>query len=267
MAFQPQATRDLLLHKRPLNHVLTWHTCTGLAKAPVIENVGEVFQHGGRTTQHKTVFLNVRFWQPQIAEYLAGQHQVRQTTVVTIGFTGNGRIIKKSFTDHFAEVLMLGQLLLDVILIRQFGLEADTVGKDYLVEALVNIRILDDTHKGGEAGSRRQQPQTLARQQVVRHQCSGGFAAHKDLITGLDLLQLGGQRAIGDLDTEKLQLILIVGAGDGVSTQQRAAVRLLQANHGEMAILKAEAGVAAGLEAEQGLIPVMDFEHRFLIQI
>lgn len=49
-------------------------------------------------------------------------------------------------------------------------------------------------------------------------------------------------------------MLFVVGAHDAVGAQQRFAVFLAQANHGEVAVRKARAYVTRGGEAEQAMV-------------
>ena len=51
----------------------------------------------------------------------------------------------------------------------------------------------------------------------------------------------------------------MVGAGDAVGAHQRLALDF-QTQHHEMAVVKAQAGIAGGLEREQRVVPVADAE-------
>ena len=62
--------------------------------------------------------------------------------------------------------------------------------------------------------------QILAGQQIVDQQRARGASAHDDGVTHLDVLQLGSQRASGNLDGQELQTLFVIGAGDGVGAQQ-----------------------------------------------
>ena len=84
------------------------------------------------------------------------------------------------------------------------------------------------------------------------HNDFGSYLAH------LDVLQLGRERAVGHLDAQKLQMLFVVGAGNAVGAQQRLAVLLAQANHGEMTVGKAQRLVTRGGEAEQAVGPMVD---------
>jgi hypothetical protein len=52
----------------------------------------------------------------------------------------------------------------------------------------------------------------------------------------------------------------VIGARHAVGAQQRAPINL-EADHGKLAVLEAEAGIACGPEAEQRVGPVLDGKH------
>ena len=85
----------------------------------------------------------------------------------------------------------------------------------------------------------------LARLQVAQHQRSGRLPADDDRVSGLEMLQARGQRAVRHLDAEEFQVFVVVGAGDAVGARQRLAVDL-EADHHELAVVKAQTGVARG---------------------
>ena len=72
-----------------------------------------------------------------------------------------------------------------------------------------------------------------------------------------DLLQPRGQRPVRDLDAEEFEFVLVIGARHAVGAQQRPALDL-EADHRELAVLEAEAGIAGGGEAEKRIGPVPD---------
>jgi hypothetical protein len=69
----------------------------------------------------------------------------------------------------------------------------------------------------------------------------------------------------GHLDAQELQRLLVVGADDGIGAQQRLAVHP-QADHGEVAVGKAQALAARGGEGKQAIGPVVDGEHFFVVE-
>jgi hypothetical protein len=125
------------------------------------------------------------------------------------------------------------------------------------LEPLVNVGVLDQARERRETRPGRQQQQPRAREQVVGDQRAGRLAAHQNGIAFPDFLQPRGQRSVGDLDREKLQFFLVIGARHAVGAQQGAAVDL-EADHRELAVLEAKAGIAGGGEAEKRIGPVPD---------
>ncbi|MGY4316594.1 hypothetical protein ACVWW1_005921 [Bradyrhizobium sp. JR3.5] len=83
------------------------------------------------------------------------------------------------------------------------------------------------------------------------------LAADQDGVALADLLQLGGERAVLHLDREELELFLVIGARHRIGAQQRPAIDL-EADHGKLAILEAETGIAGGSEAEKRVGPVLN---------
>jgi hypothetical protein len=127
----------------------------------------------------------------------------------------------------------------------------------HLFETLVSLGVLDQADERREAGTGGQQVEVLARSQVAQHQRAGRLAADDDLVTDRQVLQLRGQRAVGHLDAEEFEVFVVIGAGDAVGAGQRTAL-LRQADHHELTIDEAQAGIAGGAKAEQGIVPVMN---------
>ena len=63
------------------------------------------------------------------------------------------------------------------------------MGHDDFIKSLIDFRVLDDADKRCQTGARADQPEILARQQVVHYQGTGGLAADHDLVTNLNFLQ------------------------------------------------------------------------------
>src|SRR5690348_9943277 len=151
---------------------------------------------------------------------------------------------------------MVAQALDAMLEHGRFARPAHAVHEDHLLEALVNLRILDEGHEGRGPGTGRQHVQPLARLQVVQHQRTGGLAADQDFIALADVLQAGGEGAVRHLDAQELQVLFVIGAGYAVGAQERAAVDV-QADHDELAVLEAQARVPRGRESELRIGPVL----------
>ena len=95
----------------------------------------------------------------------------------------------------------------------------------------------------------------------MEQQGPSGLAVDKDRVARLDVLEPAGQGAIGHLDRQEFQLLIIGSADHAIGAQQRTTVHF-QAHHSELAAVEAESGVAGGLQGEQVFGPVMDFENR-----
>ena len=84
-------------------------------------------------------------------------------------------------------------------------------------------------------------------------------------VARLDVLQAAGQRAVGHLDAEKFEVLLVVGADDAVGAQQRLVVDL-QPDHGEVAVGEPQRRVARGGEAEQAIGPVVHGQDTLFVE-
>lgn len=161
---------------------------------------------------------------------------------------------------------MVGQLVLDVVVIRQFVGPAHAMDQDHLLEALVDFRVVNQAHEGCQPGAGGEQEQAPAGLQVVQHQGSGCLAADVNRVVNLEVLQARCQRTVRDLDTEELQMLLVVGAGDAVSARQWLAVDI-ETDHDELTAGKAQTLRARGAERKQGIVPMVDRDDRFGIEV
>jgi hypothetical protein len=157
---------------------------------------------------------------------------------------------------------VLGQLLGDVVVVSQLFHLAHTVHQDHFLELFIGLGVADHAHERRQARAGGQHVQALGWQQVVDQQGAGGLLADDDGVTHLDVLQARGQRAVGHLDGQELQVLFVVGADDAVGAQQRLVVHL-QADHGEVPVGKAQRRVAGGGEAEKPVGPVVNGQHAF----
>src|SRR5213078_1135982 len=81
-------------------------------------------------------------------------------------------------------------------------------------------------------------------------------------IAGAHVLQARGQRAVGYLDAQELEVLLVVSARDAVGTQHRPAVHG-KADHDELPVLEAQPAIARSREAELRVGPVPHGEYAF----
>ncbi len=101
----------------------------------------------------------------------------------------------------------------------------------------------------------------LAGDEVIGDQGTRRFAADENLVTHFDILQLRGQRAVRNLNAEKLELIFIVGAGQRICAQEGSSIGLLDAHHGEMPVAETECRIARRAKGEEGLVPVVHVQN------
>ena len=122
---------------------------------------------------------------------------------------------------------------------------------------LVDFGVLDQAGERRQTGSGRQQQQAFTRDQIVGNQRAGCLAPDQNGVTLLDLLKPRGQRTVGDLDAEKFEGFLVIGARHAVGAQQRTAIDL-EADHRELPVQESKAGISGGGEAEKRIGPVPD---------
>src|SRR5690606_31675399 len=211
----------LLLDERALEHVLPGHADPrrGDKTAP-IEQRAEVGQHLRAAADHRAVVLRVQRLDAELLHHRAGRHHVGHAPALVVPavlerLARHRREVQQLARNYLAEELVPRQLVLDVVAIGRVLRVAHAVAQDDQLAALVGFRVLDVRQPRREAGARAQQVQIAARVEVVDQQGAGGLAADQYRVARLDVLQAGGERAIGHLDAEELQLLLPVGAGDG----------------------------------------------------
>ena len=88
-----------------------------------------------------------------------------------------------------------------------------TVGQNNLIVLCINVGVPDEAKKRRKPGARCDEIQMLARQQVVLHQSARGLAIDQQRVADFDRLQFGCQWSVRHLDAEKLELVLVIGAG------------------------------------------------------
>ncbi len=145
-------------------------------------------ENGATSRSAKSFLVSIRsVIRPRLGEFLARDR----------------RVIHQLFLDQFAQMLVLRQVLGDEILVREFIDETAGVREHDLVETIVDIGILDDRHERGETRARGQQPQRLARQQVVRDQRTRRLLADQHGVAHFQMLQARGERTVLDLDAQE----------------------------------------------------------------
>src|SRR6516162_1432296 len=183
--------------------------------------------------------------------------EIGDATAVAKRLAGDGRIIDQFLAQQWPKQFIVAQLRDKLLAIGELGDLAAAMHKHNGIEALVDIRVLDQAREWRKPGAGREQQQPLAGKQIVGDQRAGRLAPDQDDVAFPDLLQVRRQRPVGDLDREKLKLLLVIGAGHAVGAQQRTAVDF-KADHRELTVLESKTGVAGRAEAEQSVGPVTD---------
>src|SRR5690554_4798883 len=132
---------------------------------------------------------------------------------------------------------------------------------DFL-EQIVGFRVADDAHERSQSGAGAKQIEVFSRVQVVHDQRADRLAADKQRVAFFQVLQARGQRAVLNLDAEKLQVFFMIGADNAVGPKQGFAL-YRQSDHNEVTVLKAQALVTGGSETEQSVVPVMNADDVF----
>src|SRR5882672_10994025 len=156
--------------------------------------------------------------------------------------------------------------MLDVLGVAELFADADAVRQNDVLESFVRFGIADDAEERGEARAGAEQVQALAGPQRVQDERAGWFIADEDFVARLEVLQSRGEGAVGDLDAVKLEVLLVVRAGQAVGAQQRPAFHF-QADHHAVAVFEAQAAVAGGGEAAERVGPVADTQHGFAVDL
>jgi hypothetical protein len=164
------------------------------------------------------------------------------------------------FLAHeIAKELVSPQLLNQMFDNRTLANPANTVDENYMLESLLNFRVLDDAHERRSARTRAQQIEPLTRFQIVQYQRTRGLPADENRVPLANVLQTGGERAVRNLDAQKLQVLLVIRTGDAVGTQQRPVIDM-EPHHHELPILESQARIACGGEGELCVRPMLYFE-------
>src|SRR5690554_167735 len=131
-------------------------------EASLIEHRADIRQHMRTSAKHGTIRRRIEGWQAGIGKKLSGFDQMRDAPVVYELLTCHSGVVNQLFPHDLAEVLIIGQLILDIVRVSQFAFEPDAMDQHDAFETLVNVWVLDDTHERRQAGPRGKQVQTLA---------------------------------------------------------------------------------------------------------
>lgn len=107
-------SRPLTLHKRALDRVLARLPSGAFFEVTSFENLDEILEHGRATADHHSVVLGVERGEADVGAELSAFEEVCDAAAILELFAGDEGVVAELLLDHFAEVLVLGQLVLDV---------------------------------------------------------------------------------------------------------------------------------------------------------
>jgi hypothetical protein len=172
-------------------------------------------------------------------------------------------VIQQLFCRQFPGELSVPHLIHHIGAATEFRDLPATVHNDNALESGVCFRCTDDTGEWGEASARGQQEQVTTRQQIIRQQGAGRLSTDEKRVLDMQVLQTRRERAVRDLDTEKLEMVIKRRTGHAVRAHQWSAVEF-EPEHGELSGFEAERWVAGDNEGKQPVRPVPNTHHFFV---
>src|SRR3984957_4161356 len=113
-----------------------------------IQHRGQVRQHGGTPANHDPILGRIQGRHVNVFEKLAGLYQCGNAALIAKALARHAREVNQLFAHQIAEIFVVRQLPLDVVAIGQFAAVAYAVNQNDFLEALINLRILDEAHEG-----------------------------------------------------------------------------------------------------------------------
>src|SRR5665213_2422424 len=245
------------LDERLFNDEMAGFAVAAFEKAARLERLAQLVEHARAAAHHDAVGGDIERRQADVVEQLLRGDKVGDAAAVAERLAGHGRVIHQLVAQQRPEKFIVLQPRHQLLAIGQFGHLPATMHQHDGLEAVIDVRVLDQARERRETRSGRQQQQALARDQIVGNQGAGRLAPDQDGVALPDLLQPRRQRAVGDLDGEEFQRFLVIGARHAVGAQQRTAIDL-EADHRELPVKESKAGIAGGGEAEKRVGPVPD---------
>ncbi len=242
------------------------HVVTRLARArrgleaAAVKQRAQVVQHHRAAAQHHAIGLGIQRRQAGDLAHHAVDDGVGDAAAVAERLPRHGGVIDQFPAYQFTEVFMLWQLVFEVMRVGEVVDMTHAVRQHDPVETLIRMRVADDAHERRQPRAGAEQIEMFSRLEIVQHQGAGGLARDDQRIARPQMLQARGERAVGDLDREELQVLLPVRAGDRIRAHQWTSIRF-HSDHHELPAVETEAGIARGAEAEQRVVPVLHVDH------
>src|SRR6202049_594089 len=130
------------------------------------------------------------------------------------------------FCRQFSSELSVAHLIHNVGAVTELCDLPATVHDDNALESGVCFRCTHDAGEWSEASARAQQEQVTTRQQIIRQQGTGRLGSQQKRVVDIQVLQTRRERAVRDLDTEKLEMIVKRCTGHAVRAHQWFALAL-----------------------------------------
>jgi hypothetical protein len=253
----------LLLDERPLDYVVTRLSNVRRDLEPAgVEHRARVDEHPRASANHHAILLRIQRRKVEILRQLARLNERCQASIVGVGLASDCRIVMQFRAHQVAKELVSAQLLDQMLHNCTLANPADAVNENDVFEPIVDFRVLDDAHERRSTGARAQQVEPLAWLKIVEHQRTRGLAADQNRVALANVLQTGGQRTVRDLNAQKLEVLLVIRAGDAVGAQERPVIDG-EPHHHELPVLKSQARVPCGGEGELSVRPMLYFEDAF----
>jgi hypothetical protein len=115
---------------------------------------------------------------------------------------------------------------------------------------------------GAKPVPRAHQEQVTTREQIIRHQGTSRLGSQEKRVVDIQMLQTRRERAVGHLDTEKLEMVIKRRTGHAVRAHQWFAVEL-EPNHGKLSGFEPKRWMARDNEAKQAVGPVPNVDNFF----
>ena len=170
---------------------------------------------------------------------------------------GHAGVVGQPGGRHLSDQRVVRQVLDQLGAVGEVRHVAAGVGQDDLLKLLVGFRVAHQAGEGGDPGAGREEEQPAPRFQRIEHQGAGRLAAEQHRVSGPDMAEPRGQRAVFDLDREEVESVVPGRAGDGIGAQQRPPVDQ-EPEHDELAGPEPEAHRSGHPEREQLVGPVPD---------
>src|SRR6478736_10559580 len=118
-------------------------TVAAFEKAAFDQQIAQIGQHAWAAAYHHAIAGEVERWHANILEQLVGRDQVGDAPAIAERFADDGRVIYEPVADDLAEEIIPPQSVHELFPISELGHLPTAVHQDHLLEAIVDLRVLD----------------------------------------------------------------------------------------------------------------------------